>query len=1065
MRWVIVFLLVFLIPSSLAVTVTRDCFNCSNCTAAVMASGPDSKVRLMANLSSDGSCIMFTNVTDLTIDCNGFIIAGDGCEDEYGISNYDYRNGAGYITRLKVQDCPYIGGFHYGIWLDRVNNFTLKNISYINNEIFGAYSQQSNLTTFIYNHNINFRNSNLGGLAIFDSIDARVYDSTSVGVNGSGLKISGVLGGNSSKGLIIDNFTGTNNTFSGIQLEGYGHFNAIIKNIISSDNDINGLYGQIDSSIIQNVSARNNGWYGVRLNDTYYTSISDVGIANSAGISIDGGQDIVIWNITILNSNGEGIYLSDNINTSIYDLTLTGSNTGIWERNCTNGSLYDTSISGFTRGLFIQDTHTTKFQNLTLMNNEYGIYFYKASYNNTITNSTIASGAKGVYLDSKVNAFPKDNIVYNNIFNNSYSVVSDHSNNSNIWNITSTPGTNIIGGTWIGGNFWAKSDGKGWSETCIDADGDRFCDGQYDMSTANTDFSALKFYNPTICEGCKDCSNKISAASYNDTIRLKFNITATSQCINMSPNINFSCDGYSVIGLSGDVGILAAENATLKDCEIIGFGTGINLSAANNFNVINTTIKNNDYGIMFDNSSNNTVMNSYIYNNNVGINIEVNTQDNMVYNNLFNNTINVNSSNDNKSNSWNIAPFAGTNIAGGSWIAGNLWLLANGSGWSEMCKYNSTGLCALDYNLSVNNIDYIPLIHLRPKRILLHSPSDSKTKTTKPTMFNWTVDDYTNVTCNLSIGPSAYLFNLTNDTSFAVIKTLSIGLHLWNVTCWSADNVSYQSDTRSVRIIAEPSEESSTSTTTEFYFAPVENSSEVIPPVDNSSDGYEEPVIEKEKIEEIEVPIEKTPKKPETVIYLKKEPKKVAMKEDHIEIEVDDVISGIEADFLDAGQNATLKVEHVDIDLGLNDSIYIFNITVEDIKLEKLEFYFSLDLDVGLNKTIVMSRYVGKWVDLKTEVLRVDDKIYYKAYSEGLSYFGIRVIDDILATELAKRSLNILRIVLSISMFTVMLLLFYFRDRYSHEDVIKTSVGKIDLSILSEKKADKAEEKEEDWKR
>ena len=44
------------------------------------------------------------------------------------------------------------------------------------------------------------------------------------------------------------------------------------------------------------------------------------------------------------------------------------------------------------------------------------------------------------------------NIVYNNIFNNTLNV---HDNGINIWNISKTSSTNIIGGPYLGGNYWS----------------------------------------------------------------------------------------------------------------------------------------------------------------------------------------------------------------------------------------------------------------------------------------------------------------------------------------------------------------------------------------------------------------------------------------------------------------------------------------------------------------------------------------------------------------------------------------------------------------------------------
>jgi len=58
----------------------------------------------------------------------------------------------------------------------------------------------------------------------------------------------------------------------------------------------------------------------------------------------------------------------------------------------------------------------------------------------------------GIFLYSSGN-----NLIYNNYFNNTNNAYDD---GSNIWNITKTSGTNIIGGPYLGGNYW--SDYTGW---------------------------------------------------------------------------------------------------------------------------------------------------------------------------------------------------------------------------------------------------------------------------------------------------------------------------------------------------------------------------------------------------------------------------------------------------------------------------------------------------------------------------------------------------------------------------------------------------------------------------
>ena len=67
-----------------------------------------------------------------------------------------------------------------------------------------------------------------------------------------------------------------------------------------------------------------------------------------------------------------------------------------------------------------------------------------------------------------------NNLLYNNYFNNTNNA---YDNGVNIWNITKTPGTNIIGGPYLGGNYRSDymgvdTDGDGLGDTLIPHKGD-----------------------------------------------------------------------------------------------------------------------------------------------------------------------------------------------------------------------------------------------------------------------------------------------------------------------------------------------------------------------------------------------------------------------------------------------------------------------------------------------------------------------------------------------------------------------------------------------------------------
>jgi len=63
------------------------------------------------------------------------------------------------------------------------------------------------------------------------------------------------------------------------------------------------------------------------------------------------------------------------------------------------------------------------------------------------------------------------NTIYNNYIDNTKNVYDE---GTNVWNIAKTPGTNIMGGPYLGGNYFSDYQGK-------DADGDGIGDTPYEI--------------------------------------------------------------------------------------------------------------------------------------------------------------------------------------------------------------------------------------------------------------------------------------------------------------------------------------------------------------------------------------------------------------------------------------------------------------------------------------------------------------------------------------------------------------------------------------------------------
>ncbi|MFH8109690.1 MAG: NosD domain-containing protein [Candidatus Aenigmatarchaeota archaeon] len=140
---------------------------------------------------------------------------------------------------------------------------------------------------------------------------------------------------------------------------------------------------------------------------------------------------------------------------------------------------------GLGYGIRIDEGGNIIIRNCIITNFRYGIYL-RYSSNNTITNNTINYNYNGIYLRYSSN----NSIIFNNFLNNTENIYFEGTA-LNHWNTTKTLGRNIVGGYYLGGNFWANPYGTGYSETCDDNDIDGICDEPYILAENNIDYLPL----------------------------------------------------------------------------------------------------------------------------------------------------------------------------------------------------------------------------------------------------------------------------------------------------------------------------------------------------------------------------------------------------------------------------------------------------------------------------------------------------------------------------------------------------------------------------------------------
>jgi len=245
--------------------------------------------------------------------------------------------------------------------------------------------------------------------------------------------------------------------------------------------------------------------------------------SNQAGIYVYSNNNTIINNnITgnTTNTNSHGIFIYHTSSNTVKDNILLYNWHGLYlygttSTACTHNILANNTVIENLNGIYIRYSDNNIIRNNTVSNNNDGFFgFY--SDNNTITDNIVNSNTvNGIFLENSINNTLTGNIIegnsygifcqpsennsiYNNLFNNSNNFYFSGMAYFNEWNTTKTSQKNIVGGPYTGGNFWAKPDGTGFSETCNDTDGDGICDTPYTLAANNTDFLPLSLNFTTI---------------------------------------------------------------------------------------------------------------------------------------------------------------------------------------------------------------------------------------------------------------------------------------------------------------------------------------------------------------------------------------------------------------------------------------------------------------------------------------------------------------------------------------------------------------------------------------
>jgi len=159
-----------------------------------------------------------------------------------------------------------------------------------------------------------------------------------------------------------------------------------------------------------------------------------------------------------LTANGDCLFITGAPGLICNNHTITGNGTGNGINISISGpGIAYCNINNFHTGIDITQGSGGVIRDSKIYNNTWRAIFIRGlATNGLIKNNVIVDNPYGIVIDGP------NNRIYNNYINNTIRNAVDY--NTNYWNITKTQATNIIGGPYIGGNYWSDYTGQDTDE-------------------------------------------------------------------------------------------------------------------------------------------------------------------------------------------------------------------------------------------------------------------------------------------------------------------------------------------------------------------------------------------------------------------------------------------------------------------------------------------------------------------------------------------------------------------------------------------------------------------------
>lgn len=189
----------------------------------------------------------------------------------------------------------------------------------------------------------------------------------------------------------------------------------------------------------------------------------------STALTIEQTSTAVFVSKNIIKESGVGVKVSNTFDVSLEDNTIN------------TNSVY---------GVQVTDSSGFSITKNAISDNKYAALQIENSEDITITDNNFSRTETGPVLAIGNGVRRAD--IYNNYFASKENVHVDDISSNIVWNLTQKVGTNILGGPYLGGNYWGSASGMfGFSDSVKDEDGYGIGDEPFEINKFNIDHLPL----------------------------------------------------------------------------------------------------------------------------------------------------------------------------------------------------------------------------------------------------------------------------------------------------------------------------------------------------------------------------------------------------------------------------------------------------------------------------------------------------------------------------------------------------------------------------------------------